>query len=157
MELQLSEEQQAFVEVTRRFLAAECSLAAVRTLEHDPAGFHADVWRRGAELGWTSLLVGEADGGGSLSTHGLADLVLVAEAMGATVAPGPLVPVNVVAEAVSRRGTADQRAEALPGLLAGTAVAAWCGPEAVAATRSGDADGDGFVLSGTATIFASPP
>ena len=59
MELQLSDEQQAFVDTTRRFLAAECAITAVRALEHEPAGFDAAVWRRGAELGWTSLLVSE--------------------------------------------------------------------------------------------------
>ena len=144
MELQLSDEQQAFVDTTRRFLAAECAIAAVRALEHEPAGFDAAVWRRGAELGWTSLLVSEAHGGGCLSEHGLSDLVLVAEEFGRAVAPGPLVPVNVVAEAVSRHGSADQRAALLPGLLDGTEVAAWCGAELVDAR----ADGAGFVLSG---------
>ncbi len=47
-------------------------------------------WQEGAELGWTSLLVPEEDGGGSVSGHGLLDLVLVAEEMGRRVAPGPL-------------------------------------------------------------------
>ena len=65
------------------------------------------------------MLVPEADGGGSLSEHGLLDLVLVAEEMGRLVSPGPLVPVNVVASAVAAPGTAEQRAEVLPGLLAG--------------------------------------
>ena len=91
----------------------------MRSLESEPAGFAADYWRRGAELGWTSMLVPEADGGGSLSEHGLLDLVLVAEEMGRLVAPGPLVPVNVVAGALARSGTAEQRAEVLPGLLSG--------------------------------------
>jgi alkylation response protein AidB-like acyl-CoA dehydrogenase len=144
VELQLSEDQGAFLDVTRRFLAAECPIESVRALEHEPAGYDRDVWRRAAELGWTSLLVAERDGGGSLSEHGLADLVLVAEEMGRTVAPGPLAPVNVVAEAVSRLGTEAQRAAVLPGLLGGTSVAAWCGPAPLAA-RS---DAGGFVLSG---------
>jgi alkylation response protein AidB-like acyl-CoA dehydrogenase len=144
VELELTEEQAAFVDTTRRFLAAESPVAAVRALEHDPAGYDPGVWARGAELGWTSLLVPEADGGGSLTEHGLNDLVLVAEEMGRLVAPGPLGPVNVVAEAVADHGTADQRGGLLPGLLAGTAVAAWCGPTPVRARR----DGDRLVLSG---------
>jgi len=144
VELQLSDEQEAFLATTRRFLAAECTIARVRELEHEPAGFDADVWRRGAELGWTSLLVPEADGGGSLSEHGLSDLVLVAEEMGRTVAPGPLGPVNVVAAALAAHGTPAQRDAALPGLLAGTEVAAWCGPDAVHARR----DGRHITLSG---------
>lgn len=145
MELELSEDQEFFLETTRKFLAAECPIPEVRALEQDPAGYHLDWWRRGAELGWTSMLVPEADGGGSLSEHGLLDLVLVAEEMGRLVSPGPLVPVSVVAAALSRSGTAEQRAAVLPGLLAGDAVAAWCGT----ATIDGEIDGRTIVLTGT--------
>jgi alkylation response protein AidB-like acyl-CoA dehydrogenase len=133
VDLQLTEEQEAFVRTTRRFLAAECSTDAVRELESDPAGFDPAVWRRGAELGWTSLLVDEQDGGGKLSEHGLSDLVLVAEEMGRVVAPGPLVPVNIVAAAIGRECADEQRARILPGLLDGSSVAAWCGPRPVRA------------------------
>lgn len=136
MDLQLTEEQEAFAATTRRFLAAECPTGAVRALESDPTGFDRSVWRRGAGLGWTSLLVPERDGGGQLSDHGLLDLVLVAEEMGRVVAPGPLVPVNVVAETLGRHGTDSQRAELLPGLLDGRTVATWCGPDPVAATTA---------------------
>ena len=144
MELELSEEQAFFAATTRKFLAAESPTTAVRALEHDPLGFDPGVWRRGAELGWTSLLVAEEHGGGAFSEHGLTDLVLVAEELGRVVAPGPLVPVNVVADAVARHGTDEQRAAVLPHLLDGTAVAAWCGPDPVAATPAGD----GWTLTG---------
>lgn len=146
MDLELSDEQAFFVETTRKFLAAEAPIPEVRALEHEPAGFSAAYWKRGAELGWTSMLVPEADGGGSLSEHGLLDLVLVAEEMGRLVAPGPLVPVNLVASAVARSGSPEQKAAVLPGLLGGETVAAWTGPVPVDAA----AGGDGLVLSGTA-------
>lgn len=146
MELELSDDQTFFVETTRKFLAAECPIPVVRALEHDPAGFDRAWWRRGAELGWTSMLVPEADGGGSLSEHGLLDLVLVAEEMGRLVSPGPLVPVSVVAAALAAAGSADQRAAVLPGLVAGEAVAAWCGVTPV----EGEVRGDTIVLTGTA-------
>ncbi len=145
MELELSEDQELFLDTTRRFLAAEASISTVRALEADPAGWTADYWRRGAELGWTSMLVSEADGGGSLSHHGLIDLVLVAEEMGRTVAPGPLGPVNLVATALALHGSDEQRAAVLPGLLDGSAVAAWCGHGPVAAVL----DRDSVVVSGT--------
>ena len=130
MELQLSEDQEMFLDTTRKLLAAEVPIPAVRALESDPAGFTPRYWRRGAELGWTSMLVPEADGGGSFSDHGLLDLVLVAEEMGRLVAPGPLVPVNVVAAAIAEHGSTDQKAAVLPGLLAGEEVAAWTGAPA---------------------------
>ena len=145
MELELTEEQAFFVDTTRRFLDSECGIPAVRNLADDPLGYDPAVWARGAELGWTSLLVPEADGGGSFSDHGLLDLVLVAEEMGRVVAPGPLVPVNVVAGALGRVGSPEQKADVLPGLLSGERVAAWCGARPV----GGRPDGDGFVLSGT--------
>jgi alkylation response protein AidB-like acyl-CoA dehydrogenase len=142
VELQLSEDQEFFLDTTRRFLAAEATIPAVRALESEPAGWTADYWRQGAELGWTSMLVPEADGGGSLSEHGLLDLVLVAEEMGRCVAPGPLAPVNLVASAVATAGTAAQKAAVLPGLLDGSSVATWCGAEPVV----------GSVADGTVTL-----
>ena len=146
MELELSGEQEEFLTTTRRFLTAECPITATRALEHEPLGFDPSVWARGAGLGWTSLLVPEADGGGSLSEHGLADLVLVAEEMGRVVAAGPLVPVNVVAETLGRHGTPEQREAVLPGLLDGSSIAAWCGPAPLDARR----DGDRIVVDGRA-------
>ena len=52
--------------------------------------------------------------------------MLVAEEMGRLVAPGPLLPVNVVADAVAASGTAEQQAEVLarPGRRAST-IATW--------------------------------
>lgn len=148
MELELTEEQTAFVETVRKFLAAECSMPTVRALEHAPDGFDRSVWRRSAELGWTSLLVSEADGGGSLSEHGLADLALVAEELGRCVGPGPLVPTNVVAGAVSRWGSPALKEQVLPGLLDGSSIAAWCGPTPIAARR----DREAVVLDGTCAL-----
>ncbi len=127
MDLRITDDQQLLLETTRKFLESTAPLETVRRLaDEEPAGFDRDWWRSGAELGWTSLLVSEADGGGSVSGHGLLDLVLVAESMGSLVSPGPLVPTNVVAEALARSGSADQRRRLLPGLLSGTSVAAWC-------------------------------
>jgi alkylation response protein AidB-like acyl-CoA dehydrogenase len=157
MNLALSDDQQFFQETTRKFLEQEIPLTAVRALADDPAGFDRAWWARGCELGWTSLLVDEADGGGSLGGEGVLDLVIVAEEMGRLVSPGPLSPTNVVAAALVAGATAELRAEVLPGVLAGEIVAAWCvaGPGggwdgagvAVTAAR----DGDHFVLEGVAT------
>ena len=147
MELDLTDDQEFFRATTRKFLEDQCPVTTVRKLESDPTGFDLGWWRQGAELGWTSMLVREADGGGSLSEHGLLDLVLVAEEMGKLTAPGPLVPVNVVATALGGAGSPEQKAEVLPGLLSGEAVAAWTGPEPV----DGRVDGGQIVLTGTAS------
>src|SRR5689334_13118994 len=157
MNLGLTDDQQFFQETTRKFLEQEAPITSVRALADDPGGFDRAWWSRGAELGWASFLVPEDDGGGSLSGDGVVDLAIVAEEMGRLVSPGPLVPTNVVADAVARGGSAELRAEVLPAIVAGELVAAWCiaGPGggwdahgvAVAATP----DGDGVVLEGVST------
>jgi alkylation response protein AidB-like acyl-CoA dehydrogenase len=157
MELELNADQQLFVETTRRFLESESPLTKVRSLQEQGGGFERDYWLRGAELGWTSMLVPSELGGGSISDHGLLDLVLVSEEMGRLVSPGPLLPVNVVADAVSRGGAPGQQAELIQGLVSGGLIATWAFAEAdptwdasgvhVVASQSGD----GWVLDGTKT------
>ena len=63
MRLELTEDQRFFATTTRRFLEDRCPPTQLRAARHDPAGFGPGYWRQGAELGWTSLLVPEADGG----------------------------------------------------------------------------------------------
>lgn len=153
MELTLSDDQEFFRDTTHRFLATSCPTTAVRALAGSEPGFEPGYWRQGAELGWTSMLVPEALGGGSVSGAGVVDLTIVADAFGRFVAPGPLLPANVVASTVGRAGTDEQQARLLPGLLSGELVAAWCGAEAAlgedrAGIRAERADG-GWVLTGS--------
>ena len=158
MNFEVTEDQQLLWETTRKFLEATASTETVRRLaDEQPAGYGSDWWQKGAELGWVSMLVPEELGGGSVSGHGLLDLVLVAEEMGRTVAPGPFVPTNVVAEALARSGAGAgaRHDEVLSALVAGTSVAAWCLAAPVAGLDPGAAgtvtakrEGDGFVLDG---------
>ena len=154
MEVTLTDDQEFFQETTKRFLATECPLTTVRALASSDAGFEASYWRQGAELGWTSLLVPEDLGGGSISGRGVVDLTIVADAFGGHTAPGPLVPTNVVAATIARSGTDGQRDAVLAPVIAGDLVAAWCGAESVtvggAPSVTAVADGAGFTLSGTA-------
>src|SRR6516162_2485940 len=155
MELVLSQDQELFRDTTRKFLESSSPLTVVRRLADDPAGFERDWWRRGAELGWTALLVPEELGGGSITGEGLLDLVLVAEEMGHLVAPGPLLPVNVVASALVASGTAEQRETVLPALVGGEQVATWCFAEPGGRWDAGGVQleatsvADGFTLRGT--------
>jgi alkylation response protein AidB-like acyl-CoA dehydrogenase len=154
VDLELTPDQELLRGTTRSFLHATVPLTAVRALADDPVGFDRGWWKRGAELGWTSLLVDERLGGGSISGAGLRDLALVAEEMGAMVSPGPLMATNVVGQALSRDGSEELTSHVLPGLLSGESVAAWCVAEpgreitpdgmALRARR----DGAEFVLDG---------
>ena len=154
MELTLTDDQEFFRDTTVRYLTTECPLTTVRSLASSADGFDRSYWRQGAELGWTSLLVPETLGGGSVSGDGVVDLSIVAEAFGRQVAPGPLVPCNVVAGTVARSGSDDQRDRVLAGLLSGDAVAAWCGDDLAlshggAPSFTARAAGEGFVLDGS--------
>jgi len=152
MLLELTPDQEFFRETTARFLDEHAPVAEVRRRRDDPAGFDPDYWRRGADLGWTSLLVGEAAGGGTISGQGLIDLTLVAAEFGRHAAPGPLVPTNVVAAALNETAA---HSGVLAELLAGTAVATWCYTEPPASRRLGDValemrvEGDEVVLTGS--------
>ena len=96
-------------------------------------------------------------GGGTISGASILDFAGLVDLFGMHVAPGPLLPTNLVAAAISRSGTARQHAEVLPGILTGETVAAWAhaepapkpltAPPHVTAAR----DGDGFVLHGVKT------
>ncbi|HZQ58674.1 MAG TPA: acyl-CoA dehydrogenase family protein [Acidimicrobiales bacterium] len=149
MLLELTPDQEFFRETTARFLDDQAPVDAVRGLRDDAAGFAADYWRRGAELGWTSLLVGEAAGGGTISGRAVVDLTLVAFEFGRHAAPGPLVACNIVAAALNDTGS---HPDVLAALLSGEAIASWAYAEG--SGRLGDvaldvrADGSDLVLNG---------
>ncbi|HEY1467078.1 MAG TPA: acyl-CoA dehydrogenase family protein, partial [Acidimicrobiales bacterium] len=158
MELELTDDQQLFRETTRKFLETSTPLTVVREIAaENPDGFDRGWWRRGAELGWTSMLVPEELGGGSVSGEGVMDLQLIAEEMGRMVSPGPLLPTNVVAAALSQPGAAGHHDDVVAGLLSGETIATWAVAEpggtwspAEAQVRAQPGDG-GFVLQGAKT------
>jgi alkylation response protein AidB-like acyl-CoA dehydrogenase len=149
-----SPDQELLAETTRKFLEAECPSTALRALADSAAGYESDLWRRGAELGWSSLVVPEAAGGGSVSESGVFDLMLVAYEFGSHAAPGPLLPVNVVAAALGRWGSDKQQADVLQSILAGESVAAWALAEPAPGDGIGEvalqavSDGGSIVLNG---------
>ena len=153
MLVDLTSEQDFFRETTAKFLDSQVPVDEVRRLRHDPAGFGADYWRRGADLGWTSLLVGEEHGGGTISGAGLVDLTLIAHEFGRHAAPGPLVSTNVVADALSKAGSPEQT-KLLEGVLSGDTIVTWCfGERATTGSPTDltlriDVQGDEVVLNG---------
>ena len=111
-------DQSLLQETTSTFLDELVPPAALRQLRDDPTGEPDGYWARGAELGWTSLLVSETDGGGAVGEHGLVDLTLIAYEFGRHAAPGPLVPTNIVASILSQRG-GGAHSDAVATLVAG--------------------------------------
>lgn len=150
----LSSDQELLRDTTARFLADRVPLMRQRKeLRHDPAGFEPEYWTAGAELGWTMMLVGEDDGGGSVSGRGAVDLAMIAYEFGRNTAPGPLVDCNVVASALSGQA-GELQAQVLGEILVGRTIATsvlghapWQRPDEAALTIR--RDGDDVVIDGT--------
>ncbi|OMC53628.1 acyl-CoA dehydrogenase [Mycobacterium sp. IS-836] len=120
-----SPEKILFASTTQAFLQKEAPLRHVRELHAAGASFDPAWWQRAAELGWTGLLVPEELGGGSVSGSGIADLAMVAEQLGKTVAPGPLYPVSIVLAALAGCAEAQPHADTIESLMSGQTVASW--------------------------------
>ena len=112
-----------FASTTQSFLEKEASLSRLRELHAAGTSFDNGWWRRAAELGWTSLLVPEELGGGSVSGDGVRDLALVAELAGKTVAPGPLHPVSTVLAGLVE--APENHEHTIESLVSGELVASW--------------------------------
>lgn len=154
MDADITEEQEMLREMSARFIEDNCPLAGVRTFAEHERGVSTDYLKQTAELGWYALLVDEAHGGGQVSESGVSDAAVVAGERGRLVQPGPFVPMNLVALAVSEFGSEAQRAEILPGLVAGETVATWALADTAGrwdpgAGVSASRRGDTVVLDGT--------
>jgi alkylation response protein AidB-like acyl-CoA dehydrogenase len=124
-----SPEKILFASTTQAFLQKEVPLSRVRELHAAGVAFDKDWWQRAAELGWTALLVPEELGGGSVSGDGFADLAMVAEQLGKTVAPGPLYPVSTVLAGLVGCAERQSHAATIESLITGEAVASWAAYE----------------------------
>lgn len=155
MQFDLSDDQSMMQETTRRFLEAEFPLKSVRDLIDDEVGLDRAIFSQGADLGWFSLLVPEADGGGSLSGEPATDAAIIVEELGRAVFCGPVIPCNVVAHAIAQSGSDAQRAAHLPGIIAGETIATWAFAEdndrwdGVGVDLQAEPHEDGFRLTGT--------
>ncbi len=151
MPLFLDDEQSMLRDTARSFMAEEGSIT--RQLRHwrdrdCKDGFGHALWRQFGEMGFTGILVDEADGGLGLG-HVEAGIVL--EEIGRNLTPSPFL-ITAVAFVEAIRGSA-LRERWLPGILAGETVAAIAvdegakhRPESIA--MRAERSGNGFRLSG---------
>jgi alkylation response protein AidB-like acyl-CoA dehydrogenase len=100
MEFTFSDDQDQLRSAVRDFLGRDAPSAYVRSMMDDPVGVTDAVWQKIVELGWTGLLVPEADGGLGL---GMVDAVVVMEEMGRGPFPGPFLSSAVFATLAARR------------------------------------------------------
>ena len=153
MPLYHTDDQAMLADSARGFMADEGGIA--KQLRHFrdmncKDGFGHALWAQFAEMGFTGMLVAEADGGLGMG-HVEAGIVL--EQIGRNLTPSPFLTSSVMAASALAAGGDELRGRYLPGLLDGTrvyAVAIDEGPKhrperiATTATRAGN----GFKLSG---------
>jgi len=122
MNLELTDEQVALRDTTRRFLAEKAPISGhVRELLDDPTGVDQAVWRGLADLGTTGLLVPEEYGGAGMT---MVEAGIVAEELGAALHPGPWLSSAVAAtRALTRIGDNDSAGKILAGIADGTTIA----------------------------------
>ncbi|MBW2294046.1 MAG: acyl-CoA/acyl-ACP dehydrogenase [Deltaproteobacteria bacterium] len=87
MDFRPSQEQNDLKDGIANFCASRCSVVELRRID-EAGGFDLALWRDLADLGVFQLMVAEANQGLGL---GVADAVLVFEALGERLVPGPLV------------------------------------------------------------------
>src|SRR3954462_13157615 len=151
MPLYLNDDQNMLRDTAREFMAGEGAIAGQLRHWRDIGckdGFGHALWKQLAELGFTGILIGEADGGLGLG-HVEAGIVL--EEIGRNLTPSPFL-VTAVAVVEALKGT-PHGGRWFPGILAGDTVAALAvdegpkhRPEAIA--MRAERAGNGFRLTG---------
>jgi alkylation response protein AidB-like acyl-CoA dehydrogenase len=135
MEFDLDQDQRALRDAARAFLEREAPISYARAMMDDPKGYHDDVWRKMADLGWMGLPFPEDAGGVGQGFVALA--ILLAE-MGRVVLPGPYFSTVVLAgSAMLEAASEAQRKELLPAICSGEIIVAFS-PDASTLTASAD-------------------
>ncbi|MGB3470539.1 MAG: acyl-CoA dehydrogenase [Erythrobacter sp.] len=154
MPLYHDEDQTMLADTASAFMAEEGNIA--KQLRHwrdrdCPDGFGHGLWHQMAEMGFTGMLVDEADGGLGMG-HVEAGIVL--EEIGRNLTPSPFLTSSVLAATALKHGSDDLRGRYLPGLVSGESVFAVAIDESAKhrpdrITARAEKSGNGFKLSGS--------
>ncbi|MGH9235418.1 MAG: acyl-CoA dehydrogenase family protein [Acidimicrobiales bacterium] len=154
MDFDLTDEQQATIDVAAKLLGDKATPEAVRAVEQaDDLRFDRDLWAAMADAGLLGIAVPAEHGGAGL---GVLELALVLEEVGRRTAPVPaLASLALGALPLARWGTGAQQADILPGVVAGTTVvtAALVEPlgDALRPSTTARREAGGWVLDGERT------
>jgi alkylation response protein AidB-like acyl-CoA dehydrogenase len=155
MALYLNEDQSMLRDTAKPFLADAAPVKHLRRLRdsNDATGFSRDLWSQFAEMGFTGIMIPEANGGLGLG-HVEAGIVL--EEIGRNLTPSPFLT-TAVAAVEALKASARLSEEWLPKIASGGAIVALAidegakhRPEATA--LKAERSGNGFKLSGTKTF-----
>jgi alkylation response protein AidB-like acyl-CoA dehydrogenase len=119
MNFDLSDDAKTLKDAARKFLDARAGPAAARKVMDEGASHDAALWADIVAQGWPAARIPEAHGGLGL---GADEACVLAEEMGRSLAPAPLLSTMAATEALLIAGSEAQQAEWLPQLAAGEAI-----------------------------------
>lgn len=152
MPLFLDDEQSMLKDTAKGFLEDAAPVSHLRKLRDskDATGFSPALWSQFAEMGFTGILIPEADGGLGL---GAVEAGIVLEQIGRNLTPSPFLSTSVGAAVALSDAGAALKAKYLGGIADGSVTAALAidegnrhRPERIA--LSAERRGNGFALSG---------
>jgi alkylation response protein AidB-like acyl-CoA dehydrogenase len=153
MALILNEEQMMIRDNARAFLAQKAPVAQLRKLRdtRDPQGISRDLWKAFAEMGFSGVIIPEAQGGTGL---GYVEAGVVMEEIGRNLTASPFLATALLGTTALLRGANGARNdELLPKIAAGDLLMALAIDERSKHAPAGTAlkaerSGNGFALSG---------
>ncbi|MET7772379.1 acyl-CoA dehydrogenase [Nocardia sp. NPDC005366] len=148
MGIALTDDHRELGAVARAFLISHKARWAARELLDAAEETRPSFWAELAGLGWLGLHIGTEYGG---SGYGLPELVVVVEELGRAVAPGPFVPTVIASAVLAARGSEEQQARLLPGLIDGSVTAGIGFGGEITVDGAGRASGAAGVVLGAGT------
>lgn len=120
MNFDLTEEQQALLELSNQIFEGSSPSDRVEEIETTEDRFDRDLWKELANANILGVAIPEEHGG---LGFGIFELCLVLEQQGRTVAPVPLLPTLVMgALPIVEFGTAEQQSRLLPAIASGKCI-----------------------------------
>ncbi len=120
MNFDFSQDQKMLQKAAQALLKENASLDRVRKIMESGDPFDRDLWQKMAAAGWQGTAIPEEFGGAGF---GYLELVLLAEELGASLAPTPFSSsVYLATEAILLAGSPGQKKRYLPALASGKAI-----------------------------------
>ena len=152
MAMTLNDDQNMLRDTARDFMASEAPVTHFRKFRDMGCkdGFSHGLWKQFAEIGFTGVLIPEADGGMGM---GQIEAGIVLEEIGRNLAPSPFLTTSVAAVEALKLADKAMRDRWFPGILAGETVIGIAieegvkhRPEQIACVA--ERSGNGFKLTG---------
>ena len=161
MDFSFNEEQTLLEESVARFIQNDYAFEDRQKLVKSDDGYSADNWKTFAELGWLGVTFSEADGGFG---GGAVESMLMLENFGRGLVVEPYLATVVLAGgAIKHGGSAEQKAQHLPGIIDGStqAALAYAEPQGrfnlADLTTTAQKDGENYVINGYKAVVLNGP